>query len=206
MNRQALIELVRSNTGYHDPDVYTDAIIMSWALMGEERINRDLRIDDMIQIDLATIYTSRIGVPPDWLATDMLFDDRDREMRYQSRSAFYTANRPRGSFTVVGRTLLIGGKPDEVDGRVYELHYFGQVPALVDDPTWLTSKHPRLYLAAVMTAASMHMKDFDLAAVWEAEVSGAITTLNDTRGQNLPRSARLNRKPKGYGNASGHNR
>lgn len=190
---------IRSWTGFKDPDVQTDADIDSWIKIAEERCNLELRIADMLQIRTSLVSEARVVVPTDWLANDFIRMVDGPELRYMDRPQFYAEGQPPNTYAVSGRFLLIGGEPDAVNGKTIELHYFGAVPTFVDEDTWLYTKYSSLYMAAVMTPASMRMQEPENAVAYEAQVSNLIGKLNAAYIGTRSAGSRLNRRAKGFG-------
>lgn len=184
-----------------DPDVVTDATITQWIRLGEQRISDQLRNADMVQIDTATFpsSTNRVKLPLDFRMMDYLRWDDDTAqstITWLNRDKFYDENKPSGKFTTSGMFLMLGGDPS---GRTVEMHYFGDVPPLVDVETWLSRRYPRLLLDAAMTASSMGMKEEELAPTWEADCAATIQRLNDDYQKSIAHGSRLSRWQKGFG-------
>jgi hypothetical protein len=194
MNQSEFVTSIRGWTGYKNPDRLSDSLIMSWVRIGEERLNEDLRIADMVQIDTATIYSNRVTVPNDWIANDFLRFENGAEILFVNRNEFYSLKDSSGKYTVAGRFLIIGGDNDTVEGLTVELHYFGGVPQLMNTATWLTSRHVKLITAATMIPASIWLQEPDRAASWELSVSGTVAKLNDNYNTSTAKSGTIIRK------------
>lgn len=194
MTLDEFITTIRGWTGYKDPNVHTNALITSWTRMGEERLNLDLRIADMVQIDTANILQNRVATPADWLENDFLREVDGNELVYLPRTRFYAEDSPRNFYTTSGKFLIIGGDIDQNEGKDVELHYFGQVPVLAGETNWVVDKHLRLLTSAVMTPASMYIHEAEAAALWETGVAGFIKTLNDQYLASKAKSGTMSRK------------
>lgn len=188
---------IRSWTGITDATVHTDAMVTSWVRMGEERLNVDLRIDAMIDIDTSNVETGRVTVPGDWLMNDFIRNQDGREIKYMSRAEFYEMKQPRGYYTTSGRVMIIGGCDEEDNETVdVELHYFAKVPELGNGAsTWLMDDHLGLITSAVLIYAFTHSEEYERASVAEANTSGLIAKLNDEYARRSAKGGTLIRKP-----------
>lgn len=199
MNLNEFITTIRGWTGYNDPAVVSNALITSWVRMGEERLNTDLRIADMVQIDTATIYNRRVVTPTDWIKNDFLRMKDVGIIRYMSRDEFYSKDHPDGHYTTSGKFLIVGGPVDKIEGRKVELHYFGDVPQLGADPNWVTQRYVRLLTSSTMIPASMYLREPEQAILWETDLTAAIAKLNDSYQASQASGSKLVAKTKGFG-------
>jgi len=53
LNLNDFLSTLRTYTKFTDPDVQSDATLIGYVRMAEERLSADLRIGDMIRIDTA---------------------------------------------------------------------------------------------------------------------------------------------------------
>jgi hypothetical protein len=144
---------------------WSDALVTSFVRMAESKFNQELRVAQMIQFDQGLIINRCAPLPGDWLAMDMVRvanstgADGFLPARYKSRDEFFTLtdNNSWMYYTLVGGQIYFGGTPDPVDGVVYKLVYYGEVPVLTDlTPSWIYTKHPQLYLFAALMHADLH--------------------------------------------------
>lgn len=119
----------------------------------------------MIDFDEGLITSRCAPLPSDWLAMDLVRVQNSNgadgflPARYRSRDEFF--NQRDGAtwmyYTLVGRQMYFGGTPDPVDGTIYKLSYYAEVPTLSDTQTsWIYAKHPQLYLFASLMFADVH--------------------------------------------------
>ena len=144
---------------------WSDALITSFVRMAESKLNQELRVAQMIQMDDGLIASRCAPLPPDWLAMTLVRVANDNgadgflPARYKSQDEFFnlTDNNSWMYYTLVGTQMYFGGTPDPVDGTTYKLVYYGEVPVFSDtQPSWVYSKYPNLYLSAAMMHAYMH--------------------------------------------------
>lgn len=144
---------------------WSDALVTSFVRMAEAKLNQELRIALMIQMDDGIITSRCAQLPDDWLAMDLVRVANENgadgflPARYKARDEFFNQRDSHTwmYYTLVGATMFFGGEPDPVDGTEYKLAYYGDVPVFSDDQTsWVYSKYPNLYLSAAMMHAYMH--------------------------------------------------
>lgn len=202
MNLTQLIAEMRRYTGIYDETVHPDSLITNWIRIGEQRINQDLRIDDMLKIAEMPSQQSNIlmDMPTDWLETDFLLKEEGKPYYYLDRFEFYKKGKPDGHFTKSGTAIIIGGKPDSLNLIDVEMHYFAMVPTLGATSTWVTTKHLGLIISASLIPAFVHMEEIDKSAAHEANVAGIISRLNESRmASRTVKGARLVRRVKSFG-------
>ena len=144
---------------------WSDALVTSFVRMAESKFNQELRVAEMIQFDDGLITSRCAPLPPDWLAMDLVRVANENgadgflPARYKSRDEFFnlTDNNSWMYYTLVGRQMFFGGTPEPVDGTVYKIAYYGEVPVLSDtQQSWIYTKHPQLYLFASLMHSGLH--------------------------------------------------
>lgn len=177
---------------------YPDSLITTMLRMGEERLNEDLRIADQVQVSEGTVVTDRFTLPSDWLESDFVRVVGGGPLDYKSRHDFYTKGdtgdyENAGKFTTIGRYIIVDGS---LDGETVELSYFGQVPPLGIDPTWVYTKFSGLLISATLVAASAYYVEDDRLGIWTSNVTETINRLNAAYKMAQPSGSRLNTKTK----------
>ena len=144
---------------------WSDALVTSFVRLAEAKLNQELRVALMIQMDDGIITSRCAQLPPDWLAMDLVRVANENGAdgflvaRYKARDEFFNQRDTHTwmYYTLVGTTMYFGGEPDPVDGTEYKLAYYGEVPVFSDAQTsWVYTKYPNLYLSAAMMHAYMH--------------------------------------------------
>jgi hypothetical protein len=144
---------------------WPDAVVTGFVRQAEEKLNAELRIDRMIQFDQALIASRCAPLPDDWLAMELVrianpnVPDGYIPIRYKSRDEFFTTvdTRIYGFYTIQGRQIWVGGTPDTINGQTVKLTYYGEVPVFSDDnPSWVYTKYPALFLSAATMFACLH--------------------------------------------------
>lgn len=182
---------------------YSEALITTWVRMGEERLNLELRIKDQIQIDTATITQRRVLLPTDWLQVDYLRPLYTSGMfRYTPRDDFYSRTDAQsvGYYTITGNYIQFGGEPDATEGKSVEMAYYGNVPTLGNETTWLLSLYPSLITWATLINGEAYGINSEQALTWEGAIAAKIKTLNDAHLISKASGSRLTRpSQRGFG-------
>ena len=144
---------------------WSPQLVTSFVRMAESKLNQELRVALMIQMDDGYITARCAPLPPDWLAMDLVQVANDAgangmlPARYKARDEFFTQRDPRTwmYYTIIGTTMFFGGTPDPVDGALYRIAYYAEVPVFsATQDSWVYTKYPNLYLSAAMMHAYMH--------------------------------------------------
>lgn len=198
------IDIINDWTNYDDPV----SRVTSFVRMAEDRINLQMRIADMIQIDTGVLVTSRVLLPKDWIQADFIQDVEIGPLRYMTRDEFFTfpangtkAANTAGMYTILGNYLVVGGDANATEGRTIEMAYYGDAPRLDVTPTWLSERYNRLLISATLTAAMMFHLEDQRAAQFESDTASLITGYNDSHMQSKASGSRLTTTPqrKGFG-------
>ena len=187
---------IRGFTGFTDPTVQTDALLLSWLRMAEERCDSDLRVRDMIKIATVESYEGEAELPEDFREATFVGVQSSRLiLEFSDFQDFYADEGPAGKFAYSGPTLFIGGNVSDT----IDLHYFADVPRLTaEGSTWLSEKYLTIITGATLAIAFMSMQEPERAAQWNAAAKGRIEKVNQeylvakTAGSRLRR--RLNNR------------
>ena len=100
-----------------------------------------------------------------------------------------------GFYTIQGRQIFVGGPPDTVNGQVLKLTYYGEVPVFSDDnPSWVHTKYPALFLEAVTMFSCLHaVGEEDKAAGAKALTQDTIQKLNAIHATSRASGSRVTR-------------
>jgi len=144
---------------------FSDVLVTSFVRMAESKLNQELRVALMIQMDDGIITSRCAQLPDDWLAMDLVRVANENgadgflTARYKARDEFFNQRDTHTwmYYTMVGATIFFGGTPDPIDGTEYKIAYYGEVPVFSDTQTsWVYTKHPNLFLSAAMMHAFLH--------------------------------------------------
>lgn len=181
---------------------YSDELITSWVRMAEERINEKLRIDYMVQIDTATIASSarRVALPSDWISANLIVVG-GIPYRYEAKDSFYGrgTEASRKMYTISGRYIVFGG-PIGASGVSVEMHYYGKVPQLGNNPTWLSTEFTELLTFATLSVGYAYGLEEEKGLAFAGIVNNKIESLNASHLASRASGSRLTRKTgKGFG-------
>ena len=152
-------------------------------LMGQRRIFRQLRVDDMLVVDSAFVIDSTTeSVPTDYKAAYTFSislaggqaDMRSTPIRNLRKSG--TSGIPR-FFSKVGSNFYFGPSPDGT--YTAELIYYAE-PTLIDTgnaTNWLSLQTPELIMFAALIEASLFLKDDARVQYWEAKFQNVFKSM-----------------------------
>lgn len=181
MNQADFITTIRGFTKFTDPDVQTDVLLISYLRMAEEKLSADLRVNDMIQIDTATLTSQRTRLPSDYREMDFLRILGGKPIHYKTRDKFFEdeANMTTRDYTTSGNFLIVGGTITADAPLSVELHYFGDVEQLTSSTeSWMARRYPRLLTFATMEVASLAMVEDNRAENWSDKANSLINQMN----------------------------
>lgn len=192
---------IRGLTKFRDTEVYTDALLISYLRMGEERLSAELKIADMVQIDTATLTAARTRMPADFQSMDFLRILGGKSMVFMPRDEFYNdeSGRTTREYTTSGNFLIVGGNVTDSAPLSVELHYFGDVePLTPDTESWVARRFPRLLINATMEFASQAMISDGEAEDWGGKTGSLINTMNQNYKTSIAAGSRLAPKRRSF--------
>jgi hypothetical protein len=161
---------------------WAPALVTSYVRMAEQKLNAELRVDRMMAFATNTVTCRCAPLPDDWLEFDsdagvqianvnaangffpLAYKARDEFFKVPDKYAYRF-------YTIQGRQIFFGGRPDDTEGRDFKIAYYAEVPVFADTvPSWVYTKYPNLYLFAALMHADLH-------AVGEEQSAGAMKTL-----------------------------
>ena len=199
---------------YANRQDWSDLLVTGFVRQAEQKFNEDLRIDRMIQTDIATLTSRCAQLPDDWLAMDLVqlatpsLNSGWLPIEYKPRSEFFKMpdspygnaatfswNNSFGKYTLEGREIYVGGAPDTVNGHDVKISYFGEVPVFSDtNPSWVYTKYPSLYLFGSLMFADLHaVGEEDKAGAMKIFTEDMISKLNAAYLRSKASGSRLSR-------------
>jgi hypothetical protein len=99
------------------------------------------------------------------------------------------------NYTIEGRTLYFGGVPNELEGTLFQLSYFQEVPVMANTgSSWVYTKYPKLYLFAALSNADLHaVGEEQTAMMLGQQVDQMIQALNNAYLMSKASGSRLKR-------------
>jgi hypothetical protein len=155
---------------------WSPALVGSFISMADQHLNANLRVSRMIATTQNTVTCGCATLPDDWLEMDLLLMANDATptgwipVTYKARDEFFRIpatpysgtyvqnfNSTWLNYTIEGTTIYFGGAPDELEGTLYQMNYYQEVPVMATlGSSWVYTKYPRLYLLAAMMNSGLH--------------------------------------------------
>lgn len=172
----------------------------------EAKMNRELRVPQMMVRAEATSDAEYIPVPSDFLQdyslklesavphADLTYIAQTDAKLYKAQGLTQTLY-----YTIVGNSFeLIADPPENVD---VELIYYARIPALSDSNTtnWLLTAHPDLYLYGALLESVPYLKDDERLQTWFGARQQAIDALALSGERRLRSSTQLNASIRSFG-------
>lgn len=183
-----------------------DAQIATFVQLHEAKVNRELRVPQMMVRAEATSDAEYIPVPSDFLQDYSLklesaVPHADLTYIAQSDAKLYKAQGLTQTlyYTIVGNSFeLIADPPENVD---VELIYYARIPALSDSNTtnWLLTSHPDLYLYGTLLETVPYLKDDERLQTWFGARQQAMDALALAGERRLRSSTQLNARIRSFG-------
>ncbi len=198
---------------YANRQDWSDVLTTSFVRDAEQKINAELRIDRQICVAKNTVTDQCSTLPDNWLESDFMLMSANTPtgwfpIRYKPRDQFFRTDNPStstistasnsttyGQYTIEGRVIFFGGPPDAIEGNVYQLSYYSEVPVFSDtQDSWLYTKFPSLYRFAALMHADLHaVGEEDKAGGLKMLVEDQIKKLNDAHRLSRASGSRLSR-------------
>lgn len=164
----------------------TSAYVADWIALAEARIGRELRVDQMLARETATLSAEFGTVPTDFLAPKImrLTTGCKALLRYLTVDQMATLQQtvtdgPVSAYARLRNEFWFYPPPSGADQA--ELIYYAAIPALsaTNATNWLLTSHPDVYLRASMLEAALFYEDADLAQAYSPLFSDAIGAVKD---------------------------
>ena len=193
---------------------WSPALVASFVSMAEEKLNSRLRIGQMIATTQNTVTCGCAPLPSDWLETDLILMANDATptgwipITYKPRDEFFRIpatpysgtyvqnfNSTWLTYTIEGLTIYFGGAPDPIEGTLFQMNYFQQVPVFATTgSSWVYTNYPSLYLFAALMHADLHaVGEEQQALLMGAQVDKRIDDLNAAWLRSKASGSRLKR-------------
>ena len=167
------------------------AFIGDFITLTESRLNRELRVREMISSDTSTTTvsgTQSYSLPTGFLeAKSVVYQSNPyKTLKFISNSDFYdkynasVGNGQPNFFTIVGTNILLGNPPDSAN--TLQIDYFKNITPLSDsNPTnSILTNYPELYLYGSLAESSSFTFQDERIQTWGSLYKEAIKNANDT--------------------------
>ena len=168
----------------------------------EARLNRELRVRDMVNTDtsITTVSgTQNYALPSGYLeATTVIFQsDPYCTLRFLSNSDFYNkynSSQSRGKptfFTIVGTDILLGVAPDTA--TTLQINYYKTLTSLSDSNATNTilTNYPELYLYGALAESAPFIMQDERINTWGNLYKEALKNANETSSRGSTTSSPL---------------
>lgn len=167
------------------------AFIGDFITLTESRLNRELRVREMISSDISTTTvsgTQSYSLPTGFLeAKSVVYQSNPyKTLKFISNSDFYdkynasVGNGQPNFFTIVGTNILLGNPPDSAN--TLQIDYFKTITPLSDsNPTnSILTNYPELYLYGSLAESSSFTFQDERIQTWGSLYKEAIKNANET--------------------------
>lgn len=150
------------------------SVIPTFIDLAHAKLNRRLRVREMIQRSTAGITNQFSNLPADFLelrniqlnvATPKSLEYMTIEQMDQERALGNVAREP-SYYTLMGSTIEVFPTPDQ--SYTLELAYYKDIPSMTNDTdaNWLLAKAPDVYLYGALLQAAPYLKDVEETGLW----------------------------------------
>lgn len=168
----------------------------------ESRLNRELRVREMVNIDTSTTTvasTQSYALPSGFLeATTIIYQsDPFKILKFISNVDFYekyNTSQTAGSptyFTIVGTNILLGVTPDSA--KTLQINYYKTISSLSDSNTTNTilTNYPDLYLYGALAESAPFIMQDDRLKTWAGLYKEALKNANESSSRGATSSSTL---------------
>lgn len=143
--------------------------------IAEARIDRELRVREMVATVTGTVSTETLALPDDFIEIYRFSMDSTTPMPLEYRPLedleFRTGSDESGvplAFGISGGSFVFFPPPD--GSYTYTIDYYKKVPALSESnqTNWLITKAPDLYLYGALTEGAKFLMDDARVSYWDA--------------------------------------
>lgn len=168
-----------------------EPVIPSFIAMAESKLNRELRVRQMLVRAVAMVEGQYVELPADWLEARniQLNIDKTRPLEYVTlreadKIRAGSGTRP-WAYTVSGNALEV--IPVVENDTEIEMSYYARLPALEynQEGNWLLDTWPDLYLYAALAHSAPYLKEDERTQVWASMCDRAMeeARIADQRAQ-----------------------
>jgi len=160
--------------------------------LAEARMNREIRVRDMLSRTTLSISSQFTSLPSDFIAMRNInldtspltvlqyvtpeYMDRIRRNKYSYSSTSITGMPV--WYTIKGSEIEVVPNPDSA--KTANITYYAKIPALTTeaDTNWVLTNHPELYLTGTLVAASAFLVEDNRIPLWESGYQKGVEDLH----------------------------
>lgn len=151
--------------------------------MGEARLNRDLRIQRMIETVSIPVAALNVNLPADYAeARTVALSAPTTPLTLvsvsdlQNRRAAAPA-RPQSIYAIIGRQIGLAGVATD-SSRSLVLSYYARIPDFqTADTSWLIDEYLDLYTYAILRHTASYLRDDERVALWQNEYAETLQSV-----------------------------
>lgn len=158
-----------------------NAVIPDFITLAEARINRELKVRQMLSTVGVTASAGEFTLPTDIISiarVSISTGGYDRQLEPLPSAANLNARQGVAIGYVVEGLVgkIVGGSGSED----VTLSYYAKIPALSTGINWLITNYPDVYLYATLLETAPYIGNDSKIGVWQAGYESAISSLNRT--------------------------
>lgn len=154
--------------------------------MGEARLNRDLRVDDMTRIKRASLEADSVAVPTDFAEMRSIYvEGVPTPLEYVTPHGLAEAwSRTKGSrfqpiYSYAGDALLFCGPMSPTSPLSVVMTYYAKVPDFQGtDASWLADNYLDLYTYACLRHTASYLRDDERVGLWKNEYDESLASVS----------------------------
>lgn len=153
--------------------------------MADSKLNRELRVPEMVTITTDNVEAETLAVPTGFIAMKTIMATAlatpltaitNREMQI-ARLDTNAAMRP--FYSLAGSTLLFAGPMSVSDPEPVEMIYYAKVPDYSGtDASWLETEYLDVYTYACLSEAGMYLREDARIPIWTQLYQAALDRAN----------------------------
>lgn len=158
-----------------------NSVIPDFITLAEARINRDLKVRQMLSTVGLTASGGSFDLPSDIISiVRVSISDSGYDRQLEPLPSSANLNNRQGvaiGYVVEGSVAKIVGGSGNED---VTLSYYGKIPAVSTSANWLITNYPDIYLYATLLESAPYIGNDPKIAIWQAGYEAAIDSLNRT--------------------------
>jgi hypothetical protein len=177
-----------------DPD---DATVTEWIRDGEERLNNELRVSELLVRDYATFDDDCAQLPLNWVEFEYVRLKGGLPLDFITNHDYWELKRtplygpqpdPTGGevwsnrkqhYTTIGNTLFVWPPIDPNNLTQIEICYYRKVVPLGDTSDPAMERYPSIFRNCVLSASAPYLMEDERLQVWASLATAGIAKAND---------------------------
>lgn len=173
-------------TVWRDGDTVLDSDLDNLINMAHAKLNRELRVNNMVTVTTDSIEAETLAVPTDFLELrSMMATSLAYQLTYITPHEMQTQRLKTQSamapfYSIAGSNFLFAGPMSASDAEPLQIIYYAEVPDYaVADASWLETDYLDVYTYAVLSEAGMYLREDARLPTWTNLYSMARDSANN---------------------------